>query len=405
MNDVLKLDFPILQQKENEKALVYLDSGATSQKPLFVIQALLDYYQQDNANVHRGLYALSERATLAYEASRQTIKNFINAKSEHEIVFTRGTTEAINLVAYSFGRAFIKAGDEVLITTMEHHSNIVPWQVLCEQVGAELKVVPVLDDGTIAMADFTALLNSRVKLVAMAHVSNALGTINPVKKFIALAHAHNIPVLLDGAQAVPHLPVDVQDLDCDFYAFSSHKMYGPMGVGVLYAKEHWLEKMPPYQTGGDMITRVTFEKTDYNLLPHKFEAGTPNVGGVIGLSAAVSYLSKVGMPWITEHERVLTQYATTALQQVPGLKIIGTALKKVGVISFVMSQAHPHDIGTILDSEGVAIRAGHHCAMPLMDRLGVAATVRVSLGLYNNKEDIDHLIKALNKVIQLFGEA
>ena len=396
-------DFPILTQEINGKPLVYLDSGATSQKPQSVIDKITHYYSHDNANIHRGIYALSERATAVYEAARQSVKNFIHAKRNHEIVFTRGTTESINLIASSFGRSQIKAGDEILISAMEHHSNIVPWQIACEQTGALLKIIPVDDSGALDMDQYRALLNARTKIVSIIQVSNVLGTVNPVKEMIALAHEKDIPVFLDGAQAVPHMTVDVQDLDCDFYGFSAHKMYGPTGTGVLYGKSEWLEKLPPYQSGGDMISRVSFDETEYNVLPHKFEAGTPNMAGVVGLGAAIDYIDCIGIENIAMHEKALTQYATEALIQFQGLRIIGTTPNKTSVISFVMEQAHPHDIATVLDNEGIAIRAGHHCAMPLMERFNVPATARVSFGLYNQKQDVDRLIQGLEKVLKLFS--
>ena len=400
----VKKDFPIFYQTIHGKPLVYLDSGATTQKPQAVIDIINEYYSHDNANVHRGIYELSQRATDAYEAARQNVRHFINAKHNHEIIFTKGTTESINLVAQSFGEAYIREGDEIIISEMEHHSNIVPWQLLCEKSGAILRVISVNDDGTLNLDHYCQLLNSRTKLVSVIHVSNVLGTINPVKEIIELAHKHDIPVLLDGAQGVSHIPVDVQELDCDFYVFSSHKLYGPTGTGVLYGKTDLLEAMPPYQGGGDMIRRVTFEKTEYNLLPHKFEAGTPNMAGVIGLGAAIDYLNHLGMDHISEHETELLSYALGALKAIPGLRFVGTAPEKIAVISFVMDCAHPHDIGTVLDNEGIAIRAGHHCAMPLMERFGLPATARVSFGLYNQKEDVDRLVQGLHKVNQIFSE-
>lgn len=401
---ISRKDFPILEQSINEKPLIYLDNSATTQKPRSVMDAIYNYYQRDNANVHRGIYALSERSTAAYEAARQNVKNFINAKYNEEIIFTRGTTESINLIAYALGHSQIQAGDEILISGMEHHSNIVPWQIVCKEFNAKLKVIPILDDGTLDLNTFKLLLTDRVKIVSLVHVSNVLGTINPVKEIIHLAHQKNIPVLLDGAQAVPHMPVDVQDLDCDFYAFSSHKMYGPSGTGVLYGKKEWLEKLPPYQSGGDMILKVSFDHTEYNVLPHKFEAGTPNMAGVIGLSAAIDYLNDIGMDKIREHERNLTHYTQDALQKIEGLRIIGNCPNNIGVISFVMDNVHAHDVGTILAHENIAIRVGHHCAMPLMDRFGVAATARVSLGLYNEEKDIQRLIIGLKNVNEFFQE-
>lgn len=400
----VRADFPVLQEQFYDKSLVYLDSGATTQKPQCVIGAITQYYQAENANVHRGVYALSEKSTAAFESVRHSVMQFINAKSTHEIVFTKGATASINLIANAFARSELKAGDEVLITHMEHHSNIVPWQVACEQTGAVLKVVPVDDEGVLDLEAYEALLTDRTKIVGVIHISNVLGTINPIKQMIAQAHAKNIPVLVDGAQAAPHIAVDVQDLDCDFYAFSSHKMYGPTGVGVLYGKEAWLQRLPPYQTGGDMIRSVSFDKTEYNVLPYKFEAGTPNVAGVVGFGEAINYLERIGFDAIVKHEQALLAYATKALKQVPGLRIIGNAPDKAGVISFVMDNVHAHDIGTILDHEAIAVRAGHHCAMPLMERFALAATVRASFGVYNNVADVDRLVAGLEKVYELFSE-
>jgi cysteine desulfurase/selenocysteine lyase len=399
----LRADFPLLQQTTRGKPLIYLDNSATSQKPQSVIDALNRYYSHDNANIHRGVYELSERATREYEQVRATIKSFINAAHEHEVIFVPGATAAINLVAQSFGRSQFKVLDEIIISTMEHHSNIVPWQLLAEQVGANLRVIPITDSGEIDLEAYEKLFTARTKIVAIAHASNALGTINPIKKMVQIAHAHQVPVLVDGAQAFPHMPVDVQDLDCDFYAFSSHKAYGPTGLGVLYGKEKFLEKMPPYQGGGDMIESVSFAKTTYNKLPFKFEAGTPHIAGVIGFGAAIAYMQKVGMENIALHEQALLAYATPKLLAIPGLKIIGTAEHKVGVISFVLDGVHPHDIGTILDDQGVAIRAGHHCAMPVMERFKIPATVRASFGVYNTEADIDALIVGLDEVQRLFN--
>ncbi|WP_423062667.1 cysteine desulfurase [Candidiatus Paracoxiella cheracis] len=399
---IIRKDFPLLKQKVHGKPLAYLDSGATSQKPQAVIDVVEHYYKYDNANVHRGVYSLSERATAAYEAVRQKVKDFINAPHLHEIIFTRGTTDAINLVASSFGLLKIKAGDEIIISAMEHHSNIVPWQILCERTGATLKVIPVNDDGSLDLEHYESLMSDKTQLVSLAHMSNVLGTINPVKQMIKIAHQHDIPVLLDGAQAVSHMHVDVQDLDCDFYAFSSHKLYGPTGVGVLYGKSKWLNQMPPYQSGGAMISRVSFSKTEYTVLPQKFEAGTPNMAGIIGMGAAIDYVNNIGFEAIAAHESALTHYASELLQQIPGLRIIGNVPNKAAVISFVMEQAHSHDIATILDHEGIAIRAGHHCAMPLMERFNVAATARASFGVYNNKQEVDRLVAGLHKVIALF---
>lgn len=400
----LRDDFPLFKQKICGKSLVYLDSGATAQKPQAVIDAVGRYYSHENANVHRGIYTISERATAAYENTRKKIKAFINTAHTHEIIFTRGTTESINLVAASFGALQVQRGNEVVISAMEHHSNIVPWQLLCERVGAKLKIIPVNDDGILDLSEYQKLLTECTKIVGLIHVSNVLGTINPVKQMIDLAHQKNIPVLLDGAQAISHMIVDVQDLDCDFYAFSAHKLYGPTGIGVLYGKTKWLEKMPPYQVGGDMIRRVTFEKTEYNALPYKFEAGTPHMAGVIGLGTAIDYLMAIGFEKINIYEKALLNYATEKLQKISGLKIIGNAPNKVGVISFIMERAHPHDIATILDSEGIAIRAGHHCAMPLMERFKLPATARITFGLYNTFDDIDRLVDGLVQVNQIFNQ-
>lgn len=400
--NVIRADFSILHQAINNNPLVYLDNAATTQKPNLVLSAMDNYYQHNNANIHRGVHTLSMRATREYEKAREIIAQFINAKQTHEIIFTRGTTESINLIASSFGKSQLGHGDEVLLSTMEHHSNIVPWQLICEQVGATLKVIPVNEQGELDLEAYSELLNARTKLVAVAQVSNAIGTINPVKKMIQLAHQLGVPVLLDGAQAVPHMSVDVQDLDCDFYVFSSHKMYGPTGVGILYGKTQWLEQLPPYQGGGDMILEVSFEKTRFNKLPHKFEAGTPNIAGVIGLAAAVKYMQHIGLSTIMAHETVLLNYATEQLQKIPGLQIVGNASNKAAVISFIIENIHPHDIGTVLDCEGVAIRAGHHCAMPLMTRFNLAATARASFAVYNSLADIDSLVAALLKLTRLF---
>ncbi len=399
----VRQDFPILSQKIHGKPLVYFDNGATSQKPQCVIDAIDHYYRAENSNIHRGVHHLSEQATAAYEAARGKLRGFINAGSDRQIIFVRGTTEAINLVAQSYGRSFLKAGDEIVVSAMEHHSNIVPWQMLCEQVGAKLRVIPINHDGEIVMEEYQRLLNDRTKFVSVTHVSNALGTVVPVKEIIALAHERGVPVMLDGAQAVPHLRIDVQDLDCDFYAFSGHKMFGPTGVGVLYGRTELLEKMPPYQGGGDMISLVTFEKTHYNVLPYKFEAGTPNIADGIALGAAVDYLRALDWPAVVAHEDALLGYATEALGQIPALRIIGTAKEKAGVLSFIFDHVHAHDVGTILDQEGVAVRAGHHCAMPVMQRFGVPATVRASFAFYNTIEEIDVLVRAIERVLKVFG--
>ena len=398
----VRKDFPVLDQEVRGKPLVYLDSAATSQKPRAVIDAIARYYLEDNANVHRGVHLLSERATLAYEAAREKVQRFINARHAEEIIFVRGTTEAINLVAQTYGRRRVRPGDEILITVMEHHSNIVPWQMLCEEKGAILQVAPMDDDGQLVLDELERLIGPRTKLVALGHVSNALGTIHPVRRIVEMAHRRNVPVLLDGAQAVPHLAVDVQALGCDFYAFSGHKLFGPTGIGVLYGRSELLEEMPPWQGGGDMISSVTFEKTTWNKLPYKFEAGTPDIAGAIGLGAAIDYVSALGLPAIAAHEHDLLAYATEALREVRGLRLIGTAKEKASVLSFLFGEVHPHDIGTILDQEGVAIRTGHHCTQPLMERLCVPATARASLALYNTKEEIDALAKALNRVHEIF---
>jgi cysteine desulfurase / selenocysteine lyase len=398
-----KQDFPILNQSVHGKPLVFLDSAASSQKPQCVINAVSHYYQHDHANVHRGVYELSTRATRQFEDARVKIQKFIHAQHAHEIIFVRGTTEGINLVAQSYGQAFIKAEDEIIISGMEHHSNIVPWQLLCERTGAKLKIIPVLDNGELDLVAYQKLFSSRTKMVAVIHASNVLGTINPVKEMIDIAHQHQVPVLVDGAQAFPHMPVDVQALDCDFYLFSSHKAYGPTGVGVLYGKEKWLNAMPPYQGGGDMIETVSFEKSTYNKLPCKFEAGTPNIADVIGFAAAIEYLENIGMQAIFQHEQKLLHYAMPKLSEIADLKMLGAAKQRVGVVSFVFDHIHPHDIGTVLDFEGIAIRAGHHCAMPLMQRFNIPACTRVSFGIYNNEHDIDVFIEGLQKVKRMFA--
>jgi cysteine desulfurase/selenocysteine lyase len=396
-------DFHILFERINGKPLVYLDNAATSQKPRAVIDAITHYYEADNANIHRGVHQLSQRATHEYEAARCLISDFLHAASPNEIVFVRGATEGINLVAQTCGRVHVREGDEVLITAMEHHSNIVPWQMLCEEKGAQLRVTPINDHGELLLDEFARLLNPKTKIVALAHVSNALGTINPLPEIIELAHRQNAVVVVDGAQAVPHLAVDVQALDCDFYVFSGHKIYGPTGIGALYGKATLLEQMPPYQGGGDMISSVTFEKTTYNKIPHKFEAGTPHIAGVIGLGAAITYVKQLGLDNIAHHEHDLLAYATQAFSVLPGIRLIGTAKEKTAVLSFVMEGIHPHDIGTILDQEGIAIRTGHHCAQPVMERFGVPATARASFGLYNTHEEIDQLVQAMQKVREVFA--
>ena len=398
----LREDFPILRQTVHGKPLVYLDNAATTQKPRAVLDALMAYYSEDNANVHRGVHLLSERATQAFEDARATVQRFINAASTREIVFTRNATEAVNLVAQTLGRTRLGPGDEVVISAMEHHSNIVPWQMVCQEKGASLRVIPITDEGALQLEEYERLFGPRTRLVSIVHLSNALGTINPVQQMIATAHRRGVPVLVDGAQAAHQMTVDVQALDADFYVFTGHKLYGPTGIGVLYGKERLLEEMPPYQGGGDMISSVTFEKTTYNALPYKFEAGTPNIAGAVGLAAAVAYVTAIGMDRIAAHGGELLAYGTAALSGVPGLTLIGTAPEKAGVLSFVMDGVHPHDIGTIVDQEGVAIRTGHHCTQPLMQRLGIPATARASLALYTTREEIDALVAALHKVRELF---
>ncbi|PYQ57520.1 MAG: cysteine desulfurase CsdA [Acidobacteria bacterium] len=399
----IRRDFPILHRTiRGGKKLVYLDNAATTQKPQVVIDRLVRFYTQENSNVHRGVHYLSEVATAAYESARTTVKRFVNARDEKEIVFTRGTTESINLVTSSWGRRNVRAGDEVLITAIEHHSNIVPWQILCDETGATLRVAPVNDAGELIIEEYAKLLTPETKIVAFGHASNALGTINPIKRMISMAHANRSIVLIDGAQGVPHVTIDVQDLDCDFYAFSGHKVYGPTGIGVLYGKQALLDAMPPYQGGGDMILSVSFEKTTYNALPYKFEAGTPDIAGVIGLAAALDYVSSVGLTNIAAHEQDLLHYATSRLQEIKGLRIIGTAAEKASVISFTLEGVHPHDIGTILDQDGIAIRTGHHCAQPLMMRFNVPATGRASFALYNTREEADALVAGLHKVVEVF---
>lgn len=396
-------DFPILAQRVNGKPLVYLDNAATTQKPRAVIEAITRYYENDNANIHRGVHQLSQRATHDYEAARQLVCGFLHAASPNEIVFVRGATEGINLVAQTYGRTHVRAGDEILITAMEHHSNIVPWQILCEEKRAKLRVARITDQGELLFDEFSRLLNPKTKIVAIALVSNALGTINPVREIIELAHRHKAIVVVDGAQAAPHLSVDVRALDCDFYVFSGHKVYGPTGIGVLYGKAALLEAMPPYQGGGDMISSVTFEKTTYNKIPHKFEAGTPDISGVIGLGAALSYVNQLGLERIALHEQDLLAYATTVVSAIPGIRLVGTAKERAGVLSFVMDGIHAHDIGTILDQEGIAIRTGHHCAQPVMERFGISATARASFGLYNTREEIDALVRGIHKVREVFA--
>ena len=398
----VRRDFPILGQTIHGKPLVYLDNAATTQKPQAVIDAMVRSYAEDNAHIHRGVHLLSERATQAYELAREKVQHFLNAAQSREIIFVRGTTEAINLVAATYGRAHVGKDDEVLITEMEHHSNIVPWQLLCEEKGAILKVLPITDEGELRIDLLDRMLTDRTKIVAVNHVSNSLGTINPIKTIVEIAHRRGIPVVVDGAQAVAHIPVDVQALDADFYAMSGHKLFGPTGIGVLYGKAALLAAMPPYQSGGDMISAVTFKKTTFNVLPNKFEAGTPNIAGAVGLGAAIDYLGSLDSGAVHAYEDELLAYGTRALSSVPGIRIVGTAAQKTGVLSFVMENVHPHDIGTILDQEGVAIRTGHHCTQPLMERMGVPATARASLALYNTKDEIDALVRALDKVREIF---
>ena len=399
----IRADFPILQEKIRGHQLVYLDNAATSQKPKLVIDAIVRYYEHDNANIHRGVHYLSERATEEYERARKTVQSFLGASRSSEIIFVRSATEAINLVAQTYGRTHVGPGDDVLITAMEHHSNIVPWQLLCEEKHAKLRVAPINDHGELILDEFERLLSPRTKIVAVGHVSNALGSLNPVATIAEIAHARNIPVLVDGAQAAPRLPINVQEIDCDFYAFSGHKAYGPTGIGVLYGKASLLEAMPPYQGGGDMISSVTFEKTIYNKVPHKFEAGTPDMSGAVGLRAAIEYLNHIGMKNIASYEHELLTYATETVSNLPGVRLVGTAREKAGVLSFVMEDIHPHDIGTILDQEGIAIRTGHHCAQPVMERFGVDATARASFALYNTKDEIDLLVRGIQKVREVFG--
>ncbi|MHB1044578.1 MAG: cysteine desulfurase [Thermoanaerobaculia bacterium] len=401
--ETVRADFPLLSRKVRGRPLVYLDSANTTQKPEAVIRASDRFYRETNANIHRSTYRLSEEATTAYEGAREKVRRFLNAASTREVVFTRGTTEAINLLASSFGQAFVKAGDEVLITGMEHHSNIVPWQLLCERTGARLRVLPIDDRGDLVLEELDALLTERTRILAVVHVSNALGTVNPVKEIVARAHAKGIPVLVDAAQSLPHLGVDVADLGCDFLAFSGHKVYGPTGIGVLWGKEEWLEKLPPYQGGGDMIASVSFEKTTYAELPARLEAGTGNLAGGVALGTALDYVTAIGLERIAAHERALLAHATERLSEIPGLRIVGTAREKAGVVSFVLEDVHPHDVGTILDQEGICIRTGHHCAQPVMARYDLPATARASFGLYNTIEEVDALVAGLGKVREVFG--
>lgn len=400
--DQIRADFPILSRTVYGKPLVYLDNGATTQKPRAVVDAITEEYYSVNANVHRGVHFLSQRATELHEASRETVRRFINARSTNEIVFTRGTTESINLLAYSYGEACMKAGDEVILSTMEHHSNIVPWQLLQARKGIVLKVIPMNDRGELLLDAYEKLFTERTRLVCVAHVSNVLGTVNPVKDMARTAHSHGVPILIDGAQSIPHMPVDVQELDADFYVFSGHKVYGPTGVGVLYGKEDWLDRLPPYQGGGEMIQHVSFERTTFNELPFKFEAGTPDYIGTTGLARALDYVTALGMDRIAAYEHDLTEYATRQLKQVPGMRIFGEAAEKGSVISFLVGNIHHFDMGTLLDRLGIAVRTGHHCAQPLMQRLGIEGTVRASFGLYNTREEVDALVAGVERVSRMF---
>ena len=398
----IREDFPILGRTVYNRPLVYLDNGATTQKPRCVVDAITDEYYSVNANVHRGVHFLSQQATELHEASRETVRKFINARSTNEIVFTRGTTESINLLVYSFGEAMMKEGDEVIISTMEHHSNIVPWQLLAERKGIKLRVIPITDEGELVMEEYERLFNEKTRLVSVMHVSNVLGTVNPVRRIIDTAHSHGVPVLIDGAQSTPHFAVDMQELDCDFFAFSGHKIYGPTGVGVLYGKEEWLDRLPPYQGGGEMIKNVSFEKTTFNELPYKFEAGTPDYVATHALAKALDYVSEIGMDNIQRHEQELTRYATERMAEIPGMRFIGTAPGKDAVISFLVGDIHHLDMGTLLDRLGIAVRTGHHCAEPLMRRMGIEGTVRASFGLYNTKEEVDILVAGIDRVRKMF---
>jgi cysteine desulfurase/selenocysteine lyase len=397
----IRADFPILSKKVNGKPLVYFDNASTAQKPKLVIDAITNYYENQNANIHRGVHTLSQEITIAYENARVTVQKHLNAAHPHEIIFTKGTTESINLIASSFGKKFISKGDEIIVSEMEHHSNILPWQQVCEERGALLKVIPINDAGELIISDYKRLLNSKTKIVAITHLSNTLGTINPIEEIIALAHAQNIPVLVDGAQAVPHIRVDVQKLFADFYVFSGHKLFGPTGVGILYGKEKWLNELPPYQVGGGTIKTVTFEKTDFADLPLKFEAGTPHIEGGIGLAVAIDYINTIGLDAIAEYEHELLVYATEKLETIEGVKIIGTSKNKASVISFIVDGLHPFDIGTILDQLGIAVRTGHHCTQPLMQRFGIPGTIRASFAFYNTKEEIDIFLSGLEKAIKM----
>ena len=398
----IRADFPILGRTVYNRPLVYLDNGTTTQKPRCVVEAMVNEYYSVNANVHRGVHFLSQQATELHEAARETVRRFINARSTSEIIFTRGTTESINLMAYSFGEAFLHEGDEVIVSAMEHHSNIVPWQLLAQRKGIVLRVIPITDEGELMLEEYQKLFSPRTRLVSVAHVSNVLGTVNPVADIIHTAHAHDVPVLIDGAQSIPHMKVDVQALDADFYVFSAHKVYGPTGVGVLYGKEKWLDQMPPYQGGGEMIQHVSFERTTFNELPFKFEAGTPDYIGTTALATALDYVSAIGMEQIAAHEHELLSYATQRMDQIPGMRIFGRAKQKSGVISFLVGDIHHFDMGTLLDRLGIAVRTGHHCAQPLMIRLGIEGTVRASFGLYNTKEEVDTLVAGIERVSKMF---
>jgi cysteine desulfurase/selenocysteine lyase len=399
----VRSDFPILRLKVNGKPLAYLDNAASSQMPQPVLDRLIRYQTQEHSNIHRAVHYLSETATAAYEGARRKIQKFINARDEREVIYTRGTTDAVNLVMHGFGRALLQRGDEIILSQLEHHSNIVPWQMLRDEKGCKLRVIPCNDAGELLLDEYEALFNQHTRLVALTHVSNALGTVNPVKQMIACAHAQGVPVLVDGAQAVPHLPVDVQDLDCDFYCFSGHKMFGPTGIGVLFGKAQWLEKMQPYQGGGDMILSVTFERTVYNTIPHKFEAGTPPIAAAIGLGAAVDYLTEIGMREIAAWEHELLTYASGQVQALPGVRIVGTAIDKASVLSFTVAGVHPHDVGTLLNEDGVAVRTGHHCAQPVMQRFGIPATARASFAFYNTFQEIDQLVAGIRRVQKIFA--
>lgn len=401
--DSIRADFPLLKEIEERRNMVFLDSAASSQKPQVVIDEIGKYYKTINANVHRGVYQLSQEATDAFEASRSKIAQYINAAQEYEVIFTKGTTESINLVAYSFGQQFIKKGDVILVSEMEHHANIVPWQLLCERTGAILEVIPLLENGTLDLEVFESKIKQGVKLLSIVHVSNALGTINPVKEMVQKAHSYGVPVLIDGAQSITHLDIDVQDLDADFFVFSGHKLFGPTGVGVLYGKEKWLNKLPPYQGGGEMIKTVTFQQSTWADLPHRFEAGTPNIAGVVGMGKGIDYLKSLNPNYLRRHESYLLKYATERLMDINGIKIYGEAPNKTGVISFLLAKHHPYDVGVLLDQMGIAVRTGHHCAQPIMDYYGIPGTIRASFSIYNNSSDIDRLVQGVSKAAKMLG--